>query len=250
MMEDCDICFLKYQYTSMTGLQCGHRFCKSCWIEYLTTKIMEEGLCKSIACAAHGCDILVDDVTVMNLLTEPRVRTKYQQLITNSFVECNRLLRWCPSADCSYAVKVQYVDARPVECKCGHVFCFECGEQWHDPVQCRLLRKWIKKCDDDSETSNWIAANTKECPKCNVTIEKDGGCNHMVSASFLQLVQLETFPHSSSGLQKPTLQARLLLGVPRILGASWKLMVQLQPLRWRRSSCGTWCAGKVKIIFS
>jgi hypothetical protein len=142
---------------------------------------MEEGLCKSIACAAHGCDILVDDVTVMNLLTEPRVRTKYQQLITNSFVECNRLLRWCPSADCSYAVKVQYVEARPVECKCGHVFCFECGEQWHEPVQCRLLRKWIKKCDDDSETSNWIAANTKECPKCNVTIEKDGGCNHMVS---------------------------------------------------------------------
>lgn len=23
------------------------------------------------------------------------------------------------------------------------------------------LKKWIKKCDDDSETSNWIAANTK-----------------------------------------------------------------------------------------
>ncbi|CAO1442270.1 unnamed protein product [Diamesa serratosioi] len=180
MMEDCEICFLKYQYVSMTGLECGHRFCKQCWVEYLTTKIMEEGLCKSIACAAHGCDILVDDVTVMRLLTEPRVRTKYQQLITNSFVECNRLLRWCPSADCNYAVKVQYVDARAVECKCGHIFCFECSEQWHDPVLCRYLRKWIKKCDDDSETSNWIAANTKECPKCNVTIEKDGGCNHMV----------------------------------------------------------------------
>jgi len=36
-----------------------------------------------------------------------------------------------------------------------------CGENWHDPVKCNLLRKWIKKCDDDSETSNWIAANTK-----------------------------------------------------------------------------------------
>lgn len=72
------------------------------------------------------------------------------------------------------------MDPRPVKCTCGHTFCFECGENWHDPVQCRLLKKWIKKCDDDSETSNWIAANTKECPKCNVTIEKDGGCNHMV----------------------------------------------------------------------
>ncbi|KAH8366951.1 hypothetical protein KR200_006203 [Drosophila serrata] len=49
-----------------------------------------------------------------------------------------------------------------------------------DPVKCRWLKKWIKKCDDDSETSNWIAANTKKCPKCSVAIEKDGGCNHMV----------------------------------------------------------------------
>lgn len=74
-----------------------------------------------------------------------------------------------------------HVESRPVVCKCGHIFCFECGENWHDPVQCRLLKKWMKKCADDSETSTWIAANTKECPKCNVTIEKDGGCNHMVS---------------------------------------------------------------------
>lgn len=90
------------------------------------------------------------------------------------------MMRWCPSANCTYAIKVSYVDFKAIMCKCKHVFCFECGENWHDPVKCRLLKKWIKKCDDDSETSNWIAANTKECPKCNVTIEKDGGCNHMI----------------------------------------------------------------------
>ena len=38
--------------------------------------------------------------------------------------------------------------------------------------RCHLIKKWIKKCDDDSETSNWISANTKECPKCGATIEK------------------------------------------------------------------------------
>ena len=42
-------------------------------------------------------------------------------------------------------------------CNCS----FSCGENWHDPVKCYWLRQWIKKCDDDSETSNWIAANTK-----------------------------------------------------------------------------------------
>lgn len=27
-----------------TGLECGHKFCMQCWSEYLTTKIMEEGM--------------------------------------------------------------------------------------------------------------------------------------------------------------------------------------------------------------
>ncbi|EDW62442.1 potential E3 ubiquitin-protein ligase ariadne-1 [Drosophila novamexicana] len=178
--EECEICFSLLPPDSMTGLKCGHRFCLNCWREYLTTKIVTECLGQTISCAAHGCDILVDDVTVTKLVPDARVKVKYQQLITNSFVECNQLLRWCPSVDCTYAVKVPYAEPRRVHCKCGHVFCFACGENWHDPVQCRWLKKWIKKCDDDSETSNWIAANTKECPKCSVTIEKDGGCNHMV----------------------------------------------------------------------
>lgn len=71
----------------MTGLECGHKFCTHCWGEYLTTKIMEEGLGQSISCAAHGCDIIVDDVTVMKLVPDSRVKLKYQHLITNSFVE-------------------------------------------------------------------------------------------------------------------------------------------------------------------
>ncbi|CAH1737077.1 E3 ubiquitin-protein ligase ariadne-1 isoform X1 [Aphis gossypii] len=179
-MEDCAICFVRLPNNMMTGLECNHRFCTQCWTEYLTTKIIEEGVGQTIACAASGCDILVDDATVMRLVRDPKVRMKYQHLITNSFVECNRLLRWCPSPDCNNVIKAQYIDSKPVMCRCLHVFCFVCGENWHDPVKCNLLRKWIKKCDDDSETSNWIAANTKECPKCNVTIEKDGGCNHMV----------------------------------------------------------------------
>lgn len=96
------------------------------------------------------------------------------------------------------------MDAKPVRCYCGHIFCYSCCENWHDPVKCSLLKKWIKKCDDDSETSNWIAANTKECPKCKATIEKDGGCNHMVcknqncKADFCWVCLGPWEPHGSS----------------------------------------------------
>lgn len=71
----------------MYGMECGHRFCVQCWSEYLTTKIMEEGMGQTIACAAHNCPILVDDATVMKLVTDPKVKLKYQHLITNSFVQ-------------------------------------------------------------------------------------------------------------------------------------------------------------------
>lgn len=104
--EECDICFMILATSQLTGLECGHRFCYQCWNEYLTTKIMEEGVGQTIACAAHNCQILVDDQTVMRLLKDARVKLKYQHLITNSFVECNRLLRWCPSPECNYAIKV------------------------------------------------------------------------------------------------------------------------------------------------
>ncbi|XP_074650298.1 E3 ubiquitin-protein ligase arih1-like [Tubulanus polymorphus] len=200
----CEICYLNYSVSLMTGLECGHKFCTHCWAEYLTTKIMHEGMGQTISCAAHGCDILVDDATVMKLITESKVKLKYQHFITNSFVECNRLMRWCPAPDCGNAIKVAYYDAKPVTCLCGYTFCFSCGENWHDPVKCRWLKKWIKKCDDDSETSNWIAANTKECPKCHVTIEKDGGCNHMVcknqhcKADFCWVCLGPWEPHGSS----------------------------------------------------
>ena len=60
---------------------------------------------------------------------------------------------------------------------------FKCSRDPHEPILCENLKKWLKKCDDDSETSNWIQCNTKECPKCHATIEKNGGCNHMVCST-------------------------------------------------------------------
>lgn len=176
--QPCPICCMDSSH--LIDMGCGHAFCHNCWMMYLSTKIMEEGQSGRITCAAHDCNMLVDDQTVMPLVTDPKVRRRYQQLITNSYVECNKQMRWCPKPECGHAIKVAYPEFQPVRCECGTIFCFLCGDNWHEPVKCDLIRKWKKKCDDDSETSHWIAANTKECPKCHVTIEKNGGCNHMI----------------------------------------------------------------------
>ncbi|UJR30641.1 hypothetical protein I4U23_018165 [Adineta vaga] len=178
--QTCAICCSTRLSQEMTGLECGHNFCIVCWQYYLTTKIRDEGIGQTIPCPAQ-CDILVDDKTVLQLIRAPEVRQKYQHLITNSFVECNRNMRWCPGTNCTNAIKASYCDVAMVVCTgCTTSFCFQCGQSWHEPIKCKWLKKWQKKCHDDSETSNWISANTKECPKCHATIEKNGGCNHLI----------------------------------------------------------------------
>ncbi|CAI8030003.1 E3 ubiquitin-protein ligase arih1 [Geodia barretti] len=179
----CDICMLAYIFDAMCGLECGHYFCQECWDSYLKVMVMCEGRSQSIQCPASHCSIVVDEATVLRLLRKPEVRKKYQLLITSSFVQDHPHLRWCPAPGCSHAVLCTNADLQPVVCECGHSFCFKCCEEPHEPVLCNYLTRWKKKCDDDSETSNWIHVNTKECPKCRATIEKNGGCNHMVCST-------------------------------------------------------------------
>lgn len=180
----CGICYSKMFASKfkMTGLKCGHSYCNECWVQYLRGKIMDDGLSQTIPCPTNECNILVDDQMVLDLVTDPEVRLRYQILMANIFVESSKFFNWCSSPGCTKAIKVTSDLAKFVRCDCGNEFCFPCGCQWHEPVDCDLLKKWMIKCNDDSETINWINAKTKPCPKCQTPIEKNGGCNHMICA--------------------------------------------------------------------
>jgi hypothetical protein len=69
----CDICMLAYAFEVMCGLECGHYFCQECWDSYLRVMVMCEGRGQSIQCPASHCTIVVDEVTVLQLLREPEV---------------------------------------------------------------------------------------------------------------------------------------------------------------------------------
>lgn len=181
---ECDICC-----ESQTGLQtfamkCNHRYCVNCYRQYLAQKIKEEGEAARIQCPSDGCKRIMDAKSLDLLVTED-INDRYHELLTRTYVEDKDALKWCPSPNCIYAVecgvKKKDLDrvVPTVACDCGYRFCFGCILSDHQPAPCDLVKKWLQKCADDSETANWISANTKECPKCNSTIEKNGGCNHM-----------------------------------------------------------------------
>ncbi|KAG7918506.1 hypothetical protein KL927_001963 [Ogataea polymorpha] len=105
-----------------------------------------------------------------------------------------RMFRNCPAVDCECFIEYRGFDSDVmssveeyvahkyipiVQCANGHRFCFACMSEDHAPATCAVVRKWIQTCEDETETSHWITANTKDCPKCSSPIEKNGGCNHM-----------------------------------------------------------------------
>ena len=114
--------------------ECGEAFCSSCWDEYLSAKLTDQANIQMIQCP--GCDIVMDDRAILKVLNKnSKLKVRYQQVLINSFVECNNLLKWCPSPNCENVIKVPHVEAKTVTCACGHSFCFVCIKDQHDPVR-------------------------------------------------------------------------------------------------------------------
>ncbi|KAG9124998.1 hypothetical protein FRC07_009404 [Ceratobasidium sp. 392] len=181
----CPVC-CDEQPEKVLSLACGHQFCSECWTQYLEGKIRGEGEVQ-LACMAEKCKVLVPDAFVFEQIG-PVAKERFREGLVRQFVASIPKLRFCPHPSCVYTVQCSSAAGRrsldtivpTVKCAEEHSFCFGCEREGdHRPLICKISKLWLKKCQDDSETANWIKSNTKECTKCQSTIEKNGGCNHM-----------------------------------------------------------------------
>ena len=163
------------QHTSLS-LGCEHKFCRPCYSEYLKNQVSEGPACIRAHCPQHKCMQSVPRSFFVHLL-DPSMSDRYNMFVTRNFIETSKTMRYCPAAGCDKVAMGSGITT--VRCSCSNPFCFRCGEEAHDPCSCTQLSEWATKCMNESETANWILANTKKCPKCNTRIEKNQGCNHM-----------------------------------------------------------------------
>jgi ariadne-1 len=173
----CPICYDTMEDGKRLAMPCGHEFCMDCWHDFCVNAIQEEGpSCVMATCPQAECD---------EKAAAPDQLQKFQSFQLRNFVESNKLTRWCPGKGCERVACAPNASAMEQEGNIAHCdgcftsFCLICGEEPHAPSNCKDLAKWNEKCRNESETANWILANTKSCPKCVSRIEKNQGCNHM-----------------------------------------------------------------------
>jgi len=184
--KHCEICLDEdgFDADEMIGMPCGHEFCETCWYGFIANALEKGPLCVRESCPQAGCKELITEEEVER--AAPDLLPKFETYQLRSFVETYGMTRWCPGPGCEQVAVAPgsggvFADAGGVaSCnKCETCFCLKCGEEPHAPVTCKDLAMWQEKCRNESETANWILANTKPCPKCSSRIEKNQGCNHM-----------------------------------------------------------------------
>lgn len=205
----CTIC-CEEKSTETFSLECDHEYCIGCYRHYIEDKLYTGNI---INCM--GCSLALKNDDIDKIMGHPS-STKLMLSSIKSFVsKHNRNYKWCPFADCNCIIHLKDTSLLPeysrlhyspfVKCSNLHKFCFTCGFEIHAPADCIITTEWVKKARVESENLNWVLSHTKECPKCSVNIEKDGGCNHMVCSSckyeFCWICERDWAPHGNSFYQ-------------------------------------------------
>uniref|UniRef100_A0A8C7GBP5 RBR-type E3 ubiquitin transferase n=1 Tax=Oncorhynchus kisutch TaxID=8019 RepID=A0A8C7GBP5_ONCKI len=196
---------------------------------FLNLKI-QEGEAHNIFCPAHDCFQLVP-VEVIESVVSREMDKRYLQFDIKAFVENNPAIRWCPKAGCERAVRLSsrgpgssssdpfslpLLRAPAVDCGKGHVFCWSCQGEAHEPCDCQTWKMWlaevtemrpqelagVSEAYEDAANCLWLLSNAKPCANCKSPIQKNEGCNHMQCAKckydFCWICLEEWKKHSSS----------------------------------------------------
>ncbi|ODV58069.1 uncharacterized protein ASCRUDRAFT_62946 [Ascoidea rubescens DSM 1968] len=212
LLKDSKFCSICCNYQSkFYFLPCNHNyFCINCLRKYIKNKILDNLFI--INCPELNCPYLfkLSDLNNLFLISKAKkpITLLYLQKIAKSYIQLKKDYSYCPAPDCNSVIQninpnlthdhslfsfssalLSSIDSKTIQnlnidlpiftCYNNHNYCFNCRLESHFPCPCYISKLWVNKCKDDSETANWINVNTKECPKCISSIEKNGGCNHM-----------------------------------------------------------------------
>lgn len=179
----CRLCLGMHPGKDMCAAACGHKFCCDCWRDYIS-KSINDGLGSLLLRCPNPCCAASVGPDMVELLVSSHDKQKYARYLLRSYVQGNKNIKWCPAPGCEFAVNFDMMSTKyDVYCKCGHGFCWNCGEEAHQPADCETVKKWMEKINSpESANLQWILANTKPCPQCKRAIEKDQGCLRMTCA--------------------------------------------------------------------
>ena len=174
----CRICFSNnINPNNIAQITCGHFFCDNCIKTYLTNKIIN-GQVLELKCLLGGCPKRYTEEEIQ-LNVEEEIFKKYKKF-KNAQIKLsnpNKLYVNCPFPDCEEIVDCTNPESEFITCNNNHIFCYKCHKLGKHPKG-KCLNDEINLLQE-IQNRNKNGKNFKQCPKCQVIIEKNEGCNQM-----------------------------------------------------------------------
>lgn len=183
-LPECPICLCEIDLPDLVRLEfCGHSYCQSCLKSQILSGIQDRQF--PIVCAVENCNSPIVHQDIKQQIEKKTFDMKsLAAAAVSSFVGKNqKSFRYCITPDCEMVYRVSE-DGRLFQCcDCATQVCTTCHLQYHDGLTCEMYQH-VKSGEGNVEL--WIKEKPeirKKCPKCQIGIEKDGGCNHMTCAA-------------------------------------------------------------------
>lgn len=172
IMMTCSTCYCEAsQWYVLEG--CGHIYCLDCFKTQIDVAVKNNQL--PLQCASDGVPFTYSDY-INGSSKGIHKQKKIIKAAIRTFLSANATTRkCCPKVNCNGIVKIDVLKGQPLICfLCRYAICPNCYSCYHKGFTCeeyesnvKLIEVWMK--EDEK--------NRKECPRCGIGIEKNGGCN-------------------------------------------------------------------------
>ncbi|CAJ1398707.1 unnamed protein product [Effrenium voratum] len=191
----CPVCFDELQGSRGVFLSCGHFGCRDC-LQQMATLHTSEADVTALRCPVPDCRECFDMGVLRQLLgSDSELLQKYEELSLKHCIDTMEDVVYCPRCDLEGGGNrvpcIQDEDHMACCEVCGFAFCGKCRSAYHPGATCtsaddrmealeaRAAGKGREAAAARSEllTLRHLAKTTKNCPKCNMGIEKTDGCS-------------------------------------------------------------------------
>lgn len=177
----CRMCLSIFPLEEMYRLtDCECKFCILCMQQYLTINILEGNV--NFSCPEPSCNNTgdINDSEIEKLIGS-EVFEKYKHFKLNAEIDKDPSRCWCPNPGCNNVCQIELSDISiPVVCSnCNTMFCSLCKEYWHSMKMCKDEKCFSYNKKSSSSFILKSENNIKQCPGCNIPIERNEGCAQM-----------------------------------------------------------------------
>lgn len=179
----CQICFDDKPFQECCFLACGHnQYCRECLNGMYTTAAQENNLaqmrCPHPACAeGQLTEQDVWDITQGNR----ELVQRFTDRLAAEHINQDRTIRHCQTVNCRYAFINEDGIANAMRCpSCNDVYCSNCLHPHPTNTTCAAAAEQRALTAPDAAAridAEWLAQNTRDCPRCNHRIYKYEGCH-------------------------------------------------------------------------